>query len=84
MVSIIIKTIETKTSGGFNATISSIDPTNSDCLEGTVQTPGAGLKEVRWDLCGFCRDNPGDLNLDMRKNEMHDLRETATRLGATA
>lgn len=84
MASIIIKSINTTTSGGFNATISSINPTDSDCLEGTVQTPGAGLKEVRWDLSGICRDNPDSLNLDMRNNETHDLRETAKRLGTTA
>lgn len=84
MASIIIKTINTTTIGGFNATVSSIDPTDSDCLEGTVQTPGAGLKEVRWDLNGICRDNHDSLNLDMRNNETHDLLETAKRLGANA
>lgn len=84
MANIIIEPINTTTSGGFKATISSINPTNSDCFEGTVQTLGAGLKYVRWDLSGICRDNHDSLNLVMRNNETYDLRETAKRLGTTA
>jgi hypothetical protein len=83
MASIVIKAVTTQTRGGFDATITSIDPTNTDCLEGTVKTPAAGLREVRWNLGGICRDNHEDLNLDMRNNETHNLRATAERIGAT-
>lgn len=83
MANIIIKTVNTKTSGGFDAQIISINPTTSDCLEGTVQSPGMGVKTVHWDLGGRCRDHHDSLNLDMRNDEMRDVRETAIRLGAS-
>ena len=83
MASILIKPVTTKTSGGFPATISSINPTNSDFLEGTIQTPKAGLKEVRWDRYGRCRDHDVIYNLDKETNEMYDLIDTAKCLGTT-
>jgi hypothetical protein len=83
MASIQIKPVSTKTTGGFAATIDSIDPTNSDCLEGTVVTPGAGQIPVLWDLSGIARDKTPSCNLDMRNNETADLRDTAKKLGAT-
>lgn len=77
-----LEPVNTNTTGGFEAQISGIDPTDSDCLVGTVLTVGLGRKKVRWDLGGRCRDNHDSLNLDMRNDKMLDLRETAKRLGA--
>lgn len=78
-----IHPVQTVTSGGFNAVITGIDPANTDCIVGVVDTPGQGSINVRWNLGGLCRDTDGSCNLDMRKNETADVRETAKRLGAS-
>jgi hypothetical protein len=82
MTMIMIQPVSTKTSGGFDATITGIDPLNTDCLVGSIITPGAGHRDVSWNLGGICRDNQDSCNLDMRNNETRDVRETAIRIGA--
>jgi hypothetical protein len=83
MATIKIDPINALTAGGYAASITGICPTNSDCFEGTLKTPARPLKDVRWDLYGRMRDGDHDCNLDMRSNEMHNLRETAIRLGVS-
>lgn len=82
MAIITINPVTTKTTKGFAATVTGIDPTNCDCLIGEIVTPGKGLIEVRWSLGGICRDTHESCNLDMRENENSNLRDTALRLGA--
>ena len=81
MAVIIIQAVPTKTVGGFDAIITGIDPTNGDCLIGTIDTPRSGIKDFEWNLGGICRDTDESCNLDMRKNETHNLRVTAEKLG---
>lgn len=83
MASIKIETVQTITSGGISAKITSINPTDSDCLVGSYLTPSLSEKTVRWDLGGRCRDNHDSLNLVMSNDEMKDLSETAILLGAS-
>jgi len=70
--------IETTTTGGYAATVTANMKRNTDQLEGYVQLP-TGRKDVRWDYGGRCRDNPTELNLDMRLPAHASLRTPVPR-----
>lgn len=80
MATLVIEPVVLKTSGNFTATITGINPANSDCLSGTVDAPTGKLR-VRWSLSGICRDNPSEFNFDTRTDEFQDLAETARAMG---
>ncbi len=70
--------VTTKTRGGYEAVVTDITNRNTDQLDGYVVLP-RGTRKVRWDFHGICRDNPPDLNLDMRLPEHAVLRQPLTR-----
>lgn len=76
MATLKIDPIVVTTQGGFQATISGIDPSSTDCIKGHIKS------DVRWDLLGRARDNHEDCNIDMQADEMRDLVDLAKRLGA--
>lgn len=82
MATITIEPIPTKTTGGYDAKITGIDPTSHDCLKGTIDTPGAGTIKGNWNLGGTCRDSDPKCNLDPRQDEVADAMNTAKELGA--
>lgn len=77
MAAILIQPVDIKTKGGYDATLTGIDPVSSDCLVGTILTPGAGKVTAKWDLGGLCRDKDDSCNLNMNDDDLHDLKETA-------
>ncbi|MGB8840939.1 MAG: hypothetical protein WCC64_07685 [Aliidongia sp.] len=80
MATLLIAPIHMKSIGGYDVTITGIDPSNSDCLSGSITTPGWGCKDGCWDLSGLLRDGDTSTNLDRRTNEMMQLRELARKL----
>lgn len=82
MATIKIDPIPCKTTGGFDAEITGIDPTDHDCLKGTINTPGAGTINGKWNLGGTCRDNDSKCDLDPRQDEVADAIGTARKVGA--
>jgi len=82
MATLLIAPIALVSIGGYAVQITGIEPTNHDCIVGTIQTPGMGLIQGRWNLGGFLRGGTNQTNLDMRSNDMIDLRQLAISLGA--
>jgi hypothetical protein len=82
MATVIIEPIDTKSAAGWEVKITGIDPSNSDCIIGTINTPGKGPLRGNWNLYGLLRGGNTDCNLDMRTNEMIDLVALARKLGA--
>lgn len=71
------------TKGGYNATVTDIDPTDTDSLKGTVSGTVLGTIAVRWDLAGICWDQTPDLSLDTYSSEdAGDVAITAKKLDA--
>lgn len=70
--------VETKTCGGFAAVVTDITNRATDQLDGYVILP-AGIRKVRWDFSGICRDSLPSLNLDMRLPEHEILRKPVSR-----
>jgi len=81
MATIKIVPISTKTIGKFDAEITGIDPTDHDCLKGTIDTPGAAIVSAEWNLDGTCRDSIPQCNLDLSQNEVVDAINCARKLG---
>jgi hypothetical protein len=85
MATILIEPITTKSIGGFPVTIDGIDPTDHDCLRGSITTPGGGISRGSWDLNGTMRDGHPDCNLNTRDDAVAaDAAATARQLGASA
>lgn len=82
MATVKISPITTQTTGGYKADITGIDPTDHDCLSGTIDTPGSSTIDAKWNLGGICRDNDSSCNLDTHRSEVADAVETAKKLGA--
>lgn len=70
--------VNTKTRAGYEAVVTDITNRSTDQLDGYVILP-KGPREVRWDFHGICRDNPPELNLDMRLPEHAILRKPLPR-----
>lgn len=81
MAVIPITPVATTTRGGYAAEITGIDPTDTDCLHGTVQV-NHGSKNRKWDDAGICRNSPEELNLSPSAPEVSDVIETAKKLSA--
>lgn len=83
MAIIVIEPVAATTKRGYNAAITGIDPTDTDCLKGTVSRTALGTIDVRWDLAGICRNQTPDLNLDTSSSgDAGDVALTAKKLGA--
>lgn len=65
--------VHTKTRGGHDAVVTDITNRPTDQLDGHVEL-STGRRDVRWDFHGVCRDNPPELNLDMRLQQHAILR----------
>lgn len=80
MATILIQPVAAITRGGYEVQIMGIDPVSTDCLVGTVQTPGMGAIVAKWDLGGMCRGADTSCNLDMSDDDLVDLKEAAEHL----
>jgi hypothetical protein len=76
MVAILIQTVHVKTKGGHKAEVTAIDPTNYDCIVGTVHCRALGATPVRWNDVGMCRDRDESCNIDMEGDDLLDVLET--------
>ncbi|MQX38624.1 hypothetical protein [Roseospira navarrensis] len=81
MATLKIETVKTKTKGGYDAEITGIDPTDTDCLRGTINTPAKGMENGKWNLGGICRDKADECNIIPNSEEITDVIDTAKRLG---
>ncbi|MQT13122.1 hypothetical protein [Segnochrobactrum spirostomi] len=81
MATLKIFPIEVTTQGGHSAVVNGIDPTNSDCLHGSINSAG-GTIPVRWDLHGIARNQSPGVNINMHIEELEALSELAKKLGA--
>ena len=75
MAIIKIEPVQTTTTGGYAAEITGIDPSDKDCILGTVAVPH-GKPERSWDDSGICRDNPDGLNLKVTASEVSNVIQT--------
>lgn len=66
-----VEKIILKTVGGFDAEITGIDPSSSDCLNGTISG-----KSVMWDFYGKCRDNDTGCNFDTNTDVFQEIQGT--------
>jgi hypothetical protein len=82
MATVLIAHVATQTTGGYPAQVTGIDPTDHDCLVGTIYTPGAGEVDARWNNVGICRGKTDGCNLDVNTSDMTDVIKTAKKLGA--
>lgn len=73
MPQLITPPVKTKTEGGYNATIYEIDPDDVDCLQGEIDTPGAGIVQKQWNDVGICRNADDTCNIDPNSPEVADL-----------
>ena len=77
-----IEPVTIQSVGGHQITLTGIDPTNSDCLHGSIQSGTQAPRNGRWDLGGRMRDASDDCNIDMRDDEISELAALARKLGA--
>lgn len=71
MAAILIQPFDITTVGKLSATITGIDPTDHDCLLGTVDG-----KPARWNSDGTARDWPSAANIDVTDSEVMDALAT--------
>lgn len=77
--------VNTKTVGGFPATITDIKNIKTDQLEGYVELPPLNkddaprIRDTRWDFSGIARDSDAKLNLKMSLPEHEILRQPLPR-----
>lgn len=83
MAVVLITPVSTTTRGEYDAKITGIDPTDTDCLHGTVDVKH-GSKNRKWNDVGICRDSPEELNLDPNTQEVGDVIETAKKLSGSS
>ena len=82
MATIIIDPIATYSKGSYSVTITGIDPTEHDCIKGTIVTPGAGIQQGEWNLAGTMRGGKDNSNLDPRDEVTSNVIATAISLGS--
>lgn len=70
--------VVTQTRSGHEAVVTDITNRATDQLDGYITTV-AGQRNVRWDFHGICRDNPPEMNLDMRLPQHKILRKPLPR-----
>jgi hypothetical protein len=75
MTTVLIAPVATPTKGGYAAEVTSIDPADHDCLRGTIDIPGAGRIDARWNDNGICRDNDDACNLKITTREVANVLE---------
>ena len=82
MATIQIDPIEVKSRGGHAVTITGLRPTDTDCLVGSIVTPGKNLSNEQWNLSGIMRGGVDACNLDMSSAALEELARLARQLGA--
>jgi hypothetical protein len=76
--------INLKSRAGLDVAINGLDPTDHDCIKGTINTSASGQIDAEWNLSGLMRGGTpsGDCNLDMTLPEMVYISNLAQQLGA--
>lgn len=72
--------IETVDLAGRTVFIKAINTDSTDCIHGIIIGKNGVEKPVNWDLSGTARDNLGDCNIDLKREELMYLKETALKL----
>lgn len=76
--------VSTKTKGDYEAVVTDVSNRRTDQLDGHVVLGNGEVRKVRWDFNGICRDNPPELNLNMRLPEHAILRKPLPRKPSAA
>lgn len=71
MPKILIEPVPIKTTGGLDAEINGIDPSDHDCLCGKV----GQQQNVRWDGHGLMRNGNVNANLDPQQTYFREIME---------
>ena len=82
MTAILIEPVNAQSIGSFSVEITAIDPTEHDCLIGTITTPGKGNTREKWNLNGLMRGGSSPVNLDMQSDAFSEVISLAKKLGA--
>jgi hypothetical protein len=82
MATLKIHPIEVYSKGRYRVLITGISPLDDNCFVGEMWNGLDGPIASAWDINGFRRGGPGDSNLDMSLDELKELSELATQLGA--
>ena len=72
MESSAFRQFKTKTTGGYDATVTSIDTTSDDLLKGEINTPGLGVVSAKWNKNGICSNKTSDFNLKINDSKVAD------------
>lgn len=83
MLAILITETKVQSTGGYPVTVSGIDPTDTDCICGRIDTPGTGPTDARWNLAGIMRGGTDQCNLQMNSVDLAPVAALARKLGAT-
>lgn len=76
----LFKPIETVDSAGRKVLIQAINTASTDCIHGVTTGKDGSQHSTNWDLNGTARDRLSDCNIDLRREELMYLRETALKL----
>lgn len=82
MASLLIEPIQTKSQGGYEVTLTSIDPSDSDCIIGEITSQGAEKQSSQWNRNGTMRDGTVGGNLNMNEDQLLELGNLLDKLGA--
>ena len=82
MAAILIEQVGGLSVGSHVVEITAIDPTDQDCLIGTIVTSGKGTTREAWNLNGLMRGGSDPVNLDMQSGAFSEVVSLAKKLGA--
>lgn len=77
MATIELIPIITKTNGGFPAEVTGLDPSESNCIIGTVTLPTQKRQRVQWSATGICRNKPQEYDLVNKSRKLSALIKVA-------
>lgn len=76
----LFKPIHTTDNAGRKVLIQAINTSSTDCIHGVTIGQNGSENPTNWDLNGTARDRPSDCNIDLRKEELMYLKETALKM----
>jgi hypothetical protein len=82
MAALKIEEIHTQSSAGWTVVLTGLDPTDSDFILGTINTPGQGVISGKWDEAGILRNGTPNGNINPTEAEIADLIALGKHLGA--